>query len=145
MKRRPCCTDDYGPIINGALLLLRVLVSVLIFYHGLNKLNLYPEGVADFPDPFGMGSRATLIGVGLCELIFPFFILVGYKTRMAVLPLILIQIVALFFVHGGDPVLEHINILLYLLGLGLLLHLGAGGFSLTFYQEQRKYRPGKTA
>ena len=144
MKRRPCCSDDYGTIINGAVLLLRIVISVLIFHHGLTKLNLYLEGVYQFPDPFGLGSRATLIIVGLCELIFPFFILVGYKTRLAVLPLILIQVVALFFVHGGDPVLEHINILLYLLGLGLLLHLGAGGYSLTFYREQRKYKPGKT-
>jgi len=145
LKHRPCCTDDYGPIINGSLLLLRIFIAVLIFHQGLSKLNIYFEGLDNFPDPFGMGSRLTLIVVGLSELIFPVFILVGYKTRFAVLPLILIQIVALFFVHGGDSVLDHIDIFLYLLGLGLLLHLGAGGYSLTFYNEQRKYRPRKTA
>jgi hypothetical protein len=48
------------------------------------------------------------------------------------------MLVALLVVHSNDPITQHWNILLYILGYGLLLHLGGGKYSLTYYLHNIK-------
>lgn len=137
MKQRNCCTDDYGPVLNICLLALRIVVAVLMLTHGLPKFMNLVNGNLTFPDPLGLGSELSLVLVIFAEVFCSLFILVGYKSRLAAIPLIINMLVALLVVHGNDPVFEHWNILLYLFAYGILLHLGGGKYSLTYYYGNR--------
>lgn len=137
MKKKNCCTDDYGPVINIALLLLRLTVGVLMLTHGVPKLEKLIMGDFNFPDPIGLGSELSLILAVFAEFFCSILIIIGYRSRLAAIPLIITMLVALLIVHNNDPIFEHWNILLYLLTYGLLLHLGGGKYSITYYLQQR--------
>jgi len=138
MAQKPCCTDDYGPFVNWALLLLRIVVSVSMLSHGAPKLvNLF-LGDFNFPDPIGLGSELSLVLATFAEFFCSIFILAGYRSRLAAIPLIITMLVALLIVHGNDSVLDHINILLYLFTYAILLHLGGGKYTLSYYFFMKK-------
>ena len=138
MAQKPCCTDDYGPFINWALLLLRIVVSVSMLSHGVPKLVSLFLGDFSFPDPIGLGPELSLVLATFAEFFCSVFILVGYRSRLAAIPLIITLLVALIIVHGDDSLLDHINILLYLFTYAILLHLGGGKFTLTYYFFEKK-------
>ena len=81
-------------------------------------------------------------GVGpeiyVAEFFCSILILIGYRSRLAAIPLIITMLVALLIVHGDDPILEHWNILLYIFTYAILLHLGGGKYSLTYYLQNNK-------
>ena len=137
MAKKSCCTDDYGPFINIALLVLRVAVSVLMLTHGIPKLGKVLAGDFTFPDPIDIGAEASLILATFAEFFCSLFVLIGYKSRLAVIPLIITMLVALLIVHHNDSIFDHWNILLYLFAYGILLHLGGGKYSLTYYLQYR--------
>jgi putative oxidoreductase len=138
MKNRNCCTDDYGPFLNIGLLILRIVVAVLMLTHGIPKLLNLIQGNLSFPDPIGLGSELSLVLVIFAEVFCSIIILIGFRSRLAAIPLIIVMLVALLVQHSGDPVFEHWNILLYLLSYGMLLHLGGGKYSLTYYFGNKK-------
>lgn len=133
-----CCTDDYGPFINTALLVLRLVVGVLMLTHGVPKMEKLLMGDFSFPDPIGLGSELSLILAVFAEFICSIFVIIGYRSRLAAIPLIITMLVALIIVHSNDPIFDHWNILLYILAYGILLHLGGGKYSLTYYFQQKK-------
>jgi len=96
-----------------ALTILRVGFSGMMLTHGVAKLSLLsnPE---KFPDPFGVGSQASLIFALLSEVVAPILVIIGYKTRLAVIPIILTMLVASFIIHGADPFSSKELALLYL-------------------------------
>jgi len=133
MKNKNCCTDDYGPIINICLLIIRIMVAGFMLKHGIPKLINLIQGNFSFPDPIGLGPELSLVLVIFAEVFCSLVILVGYRSRLAAIPLIINMLVALLIVHGEDSVIKHWNILLYLFSYGILLHLGGGKYSLTYY------------
>jgi putative oxidoreductase len=139
LAKNNCCTDDYGPFINIALLLLRLAVGILMLTHGVPKLGKLLAGDFSFPDPIGIGPQASLIMATFAEFFCSLLVIVGYKSRLAVMPLIVTMLVALLIVHGDDSVLKHWNILLYLFAYGILLHLGGGKYSLTYYLQYKSF------
>jgi len=139
LKKRNCCTDDYGPVINTLLLAIRIAVSVLMLTHGYPKLVKLVSGDYAFPDPIGLGSEFSLFLATFAEFFCSILVIIGYRTRLAVMPLIATMLVALLIVHSDDSVFEHVNILLYLLTYGILLHLGGGKFGLTFYLQNKAF------
>ncbi len=138
MKKDPCCTDDYGPVLNVLILILRIVIAVLMLTHGVPKLVNLLNGNFSFADPIGLGPELSLVLAIFAEVFCSLFILVGYKSRLASMPLIFTMLVALLVVHSNDPITQHWNILLYILGYGLLLHLGGGKYSLTYYLHNIK-------
>ena len=133
MAQKPCCTDDYGPFINWALLILRIVVSVSMLTHGVPKLVSLFLGDFSFPDPIGVGPELSLVLATFAEFFCSILILVGYRSRSATIPLIITMLIALLIVHGNDSLLDHINILLYLFTYAILLHLGGGKYTLSYY------------
>jgi putative oxidoreductase len=138
LAKKICCTDDYGLFINLALLLLRVTVGVLMLTHGIPKFVKVLSGDFAFPDPIGIGPTASLLLATFAEFFCSLVVIVGYKSRLAVIPLIITMLVALLIVHQDDAVFEHWNILLYLFSYAILLHLGGGKYSLTYYLQYRR-------
>lgn len=135
MKRNNCCTDDYGLVINILLLALRIGVAVLMLTHGIPKLMNLINGDFGFPDPIGLGSEFSLILAIFAEFFCSILILIGYRSRLASIPLIILMLVALLIVHGDDSILEHWNILLYIFTYAIFLHLGGGKYSITYYLQ----------
>jgi putative oxidoreductase len=138
LKKNNCCTDDYGPVLNVLILALRIGVSAMMLTHGYPKLLKLISGDFGFPDPIGLGPELSLILATFAEFFCSILVLVGFRTRLAVIPLIITMLVALLVVHGNEPVFDHWNILAYLFAYGILLHLGGGKYSITYYLYTKK-------
>lgn len=112
------------------LLVLRVGLSALMLTHGVPKLMSLIEGnTAVAGDPIGIGGLLTSILVIIGEVVAPFLILIGLKTRMAAIPVIITMAVATFIVHASDPIATKEKAILYLVGFLAIALMGAGSIS----------------
>lgn len=114
---------------NFALLFLRVAFSGMMLTHGIPKLLKLVAGDLAFADPIGIGAPASLILALLCEVVFPILIIVGYKTRLASIPVIITMLIAVFVHHANDALGIKEKAVLYLIGFITIALLGAGKYS----------------
>lgn len=113
------------------LLVLRVgLAYGLAYGHGYGKLLRLLGGEGGFPDPIGLGSGLSHALAVLAEFVCPLLVAVGFMTRLATVPTIILFVVAFFVVHGGDPFLDKEKAFLYLIGYLVVLLTGPGRMSL---------------
>ena len=129
-----------GKVRDLGLLALRVVVGgLLLALHGYGKLDRLLGGVAQFPDPLGIGSEPSLGLVIVAEVGCALAVVLGFATRFATLPIIVTMGVAFFVFHSGDPMRDKELALVYLLGAVALLFTGPGRFSL----DEVLHRKGK--
>jgi len=110
----------------------------MLFGHGYGKLvNLLSGEEIKFFSFLGLSPKISLSLAVFAEFIACIFIIIGYKTRFATLPLIFTMLVAIFFVHGSDPWFMYKAeggskepAMIYLLGFLSIYLLGAGKYSL---------------
>tara|TARA_R110002020_G_scaffold25263_14_gene82450 strand:+ start:4046 stop:4423 length:378 start_codon:yes stop_codon:yes gene_type:complete len=114
---------------NLGLLLMRVGFGALMLTHGIPKLLKMLSGDFSFGDPIGIGEKATLILAVLCEVLFPLLVIIGFKTRLSAIPVIITMAVAAFIVHAADPFGTKEMAILYLIGFTAIALLGAGKYS----------------
>lgn len=113
------------------LLLLRVGLGFgLIYAHGYGKLMRLIGGDYGFPDPLGIGSGLSFGLAVFAEFFCALAIAIGFMTRLATVPMIILFAVAFFIVHGGDPFPDKEKAFLYLIGYVVLLLTGPGRMSL---------------
>ena len=114
-----------------ALLILRVGSGAMMLTHGIPKvMRLFSGNEIKFADPFGLGPIVSLVLAASAEVICAVLIMVGFKTRFAVVPLIITMLTAAFYAHWNDPFARKELPLLYaVIFIGLLL-TGAGKYSL---------------
>ena len=113
-----------------SLLFLRLsFAGVMLISHGLPKVLKYSQMKNSFPDPLGVGSSASLLLTIFAEFISPIFIIIGYKTRFFVIPLIITMLVAGFVIHADDQWSKIEFPLLYAFSFISLLISGAGNYS----------------
>ncbi|MBJ7882618.1 DoxX family protein [Gelidibacter salicanalis] len=112
-----------------AFAILRVSFSGMMLTHGIPKINMLLDNASGFPDPFGIGSTPSLIMAVIGEAIAPLFVLIGFKTRIAALPVIITMAVAAFFIHINDDFGTKEKALLYLFGFITIALVGAGRYS----------------
>lgn len=129
---------DYGTIFNLLLLVLGIAMAILMLKHGIPKLQRLLSGDLRFSNPIGLGSVPSLILTVFAEVICSILIGLGLGTRLATVPLIITMAVILFVVHGNQPLSEHYNVLLFLIGYIILLVTGSGKYSLDYYLQRRK-------
>lgn len=112
------------------LLVLRLGMAGMMLTHGIPKfLELIGGNTAVVGDPIGVGTLVSSILVVIGEFICPVLILIGLKTRMAAIPVIITMAVAAFMVHGADPFAKKEFALLYLVGFVVIALMGAGRLS----------------
>lgn len=119
-----------------ASLVLRVgLGFFLVFGHGLGKLQMLISGEVQFAALFGLSPTINLILAVLAEFFAALLVMIGLKTRLASIPVIITMAVAVFIVHFSDPLFAASGggskefAAIYLIGyLGILL-LGSGKYS----------------
>lgn len=112
------------------LAILRVGAASLMLTHGIPKfLKLIGDNEIEFGNPIGIGPTATLILAVIGEFICPILVLIGFKTRWATIPTILVMLTAAFIVHAQDPFGQKEKALLFLTMFVAILIMGAGKFS----------------
>ena len=112
-----------------ASLLLRLSLGLLMLSHGIPKMMKLISGNMEFGDPIGIGSPASLFLAVFAEVICSILIIIGFSTRLALIPLITTMVVAAFIVHKNDPLGTKELALIYLFGYFVLFLLGSGKYS----------------
>ncbi|MBT8231393.1 MAG: DoxX family protein [Saprospiraceae bacterium] len=110
----------------------------MLLGHGLSKFNmLLAGGEIRFPSVLGMPPKISLILAVAAEFIACIMIIIGYKTRLAALPMIITMLIAAFVIHSGDPwFMQSADggskepALIYMLGFLSIYLLGSGKYSI---------------
>jgi len=115
---------------NIGLALLRIVPSVMMLSHGIPKLQKLINGDFKFADPIGIGQSPSLFLTVIAEFICPLFIIIGYKTRLAIIPIAITMFVAAVIVHGADAFDVKEKALMYLTFFITIMLLGPGKYSI---------------
>ncbi|MCH9660746.1 MAG: DoxX family protein [Bacteroidetes bacterium] len=117
--------------IDVGLLILRVGMAGLMLTHGIPKfMELIGGNTSVVGDPIGVGGLISSILAVIAEFICPVLIIIGLKTRMATIPVIITMAIAAFMIHGADPIGTKEKALLYLAGFIAIGLMGAGKISI---------------
>ncbi len=121
---------NYPNSINFGLLLLRIMAGAFMLSHGMGKFaKLFSEEPILFADPIGVGATASLVLVVFAEVFCSLFLIIGFATKLASIPLIITMLVAAFITHADDGFGKQELPLLYT-GIYLVFVIaGAGKFS----------------
>lgn len=126
------------PKVDFALLFFRVAISGFMLSHGIGKVILFfGDDPIVFVDPIGLGEIASFTLVIFAEVICSIMIILGLGTRLAVIPLIITMIVAVF-VHTPQGMSKQELPFIYMLSYFLLFYAGSGRYSLDHYLFNKK-------
>lgn len=126
-------------IIDLTALLLRIGISTLMLVHGIPKMEmLFSPDTIQFPAVMGMDAQFALGLTVFAEVFCSILLLLGFQTRLATVPLIITMLVAVLYVHGGDPFAKQELGIMYLLVYVVLLLIGGGRYSVDYLLKQRK-------
>jgi putative oxidoreductase len=122
-----------------ALLIARIGIAALMLTHGIPKLMmLFPGAPVQFPSVFGMSAKISLALTVFAEVFCSIFLLAGFATRLAVIPLVITMLVAAFLIHAADPLSVKEPALYYLLVYTVLLFAGSGKYSIDYFLQKRR-------
>ena len=114
-----------------ALLILRAGSGAMILTHGYPKLmRLIGDEPIKFMDLLGIGSTASLALATFAEFFCGTLLILGFKTRLATIPLMITMLTAAFVAHGADTFGRKELPLLYFIVFLFIMIFGAGKFSL---------------
>lgn len=102
----------------------------MLLTHGYPKFKKLISGDFSFGNPIGIGEAPTLFLAVLAEFVCPLLIIIGFKTKLATIPVIITMLVAAFVVHLADPFGTKEKALLFLAFFVCVFLLGPGKFSL---------------
>src|SRR5688572_21207120 len=112
--------------IDIGLLIARVMIAALMLTHGIPKLQMLLSGEpVQFMSVLGMSPELSLGLTVFAEVICSIFLLIGFATRLAAIPLIITMLIAAFLIHAADPIAIKEPSLHYLLVYVLLLLAGS--------------------
>ena len=111
----------------------------MMLIHGLPKFDrLFGEGPVKFADPFGLGPEISLVLVLFAEVACSLLVMIGFKTRLATLPLLFTMLMAAFYAHGNDPFSDkELPLLFFTVFLSVLIS-GGGKLSVDGWMGKRK-------
>jgi putative oxidoreductase len=114
------------------LLVLRLWLGIsLLALHGWGKLTKFQDMAGAFPDPLGVGSKASVSLALVGEVVAPLLIILGLYTRLGALMSGTTMAVAFFLQHKGvlkGPGSGELAFI-YLAGFIALLAAGGGRFA----------------
>lgn len=122
-----------------ALLGIRIGAGAMMLTHGIPKIGrFFGEGPVKFADPFGLGPEISLGMAIFAEVICAVLVMIGFKTRLATIPLILTMLTAAFYAHLNDPFGKKELPLLYVCVFLGILAFGAGKFAVDGFLKKKK-------
>ena len=114
---------------NIGMLILRLGVGILIAHHGFDKLVKFNTMKLHFLNFLGLGSTVSLSLVIFAEFFCAIFLILGLFTRLAVIPIMIVMLVALFQAHNGDIFFAGEKAAIFLAGALTILFCGPGKIS----------------
>jgi len=121
-----------------ALLTARIAIAAMMLTHGIPKLVMLFSGApVQFPPVLGMSAEFSLILTVFAEVVCSVFILAGFGTRVAVIPLAITMLTAVFLIHAADPFSVKESALHYLVVYIILLLAGSGKYSVDYLLQKR--------
>ncbi|HEY9487461.1 MAG TPA: DoxX family protein [Chryseosolibacter sp.] len=131
-------TDLPGNYGHVALLIFRILVSFLMLTHGFPKLQrLFSGEEIQFANPYGLGVTTSFVLATFAEFFCSILVILGFATRLAVIPIMITMATAVIFAHANDPFGVKEKPLLFLVVYAFLLVVGAGRYSVDRSLEKR--------
>ncbi|MBC6491291.1 DoxX family protein [Flavihumibacter stibioxidans] len=116
-----------------ALLVARVGIGAIMLTHGIPKMMMLFSGApVQFPPVMGLTPELSLGLAIFAEVLCSIFLMAGFVTRLAVLPLIITMLVAALVFHGADPFAKKELSLQFLLAYVVLLLAGSGKYSVDY-------------
>ncbi len=112
------------------LLILRITSGGLMLIHGWQKLVGFGAAWGNFPNPIGIGSHASQILAVFAEFFCSIAVIVGFRTKLAAIPLLITMLVATFIVLRGTPIGQRELALLFAACFATLSLLGGGRYTL---------------
>ena len=120
---------------NVARLFLRLFVGIMMLTHGIAKIEKFDTLSTTFPNPIGLGNM-TLPLIILVEVGGSILVIVGFLTRLALVPLIFSMIVAAFLTFPTFSLATSELPLMYL-GIYVVLFLtGPGKCSIDYLLDK---------
>ncbi|MEN2281771.1 DoxX family protein [Algoriphagus sp. SE2] len=128
-----------NPIIkNIGKLFIRLAAGAMILTHGIPKIGrLFGEGPVRFSDPFGLGPEISLTLATFAEVICAALVMIGFKTRLATIPLMITMLTAAFYAHADDPFGTKEKPLLFFILFVAIVVMGPGKFSIDGMKKKR--------
>lgn len=123
--------NTQGRLSDVSLLLLRLAFGgLMLLNHGIGKWqSLMAGGEIKFPSVLGLGNEFSLGLAVFAEVVCAFLVVIGLFTRLAVVPLIVTMLVAIFVIHIDDPLKKMEMAILYLIPYLVLFWNGSGKYS----------------
>jgi putative oxidoreductase len=119
---------------NIWLLLFRICIAAFMLTHGITKLShLFSGEEIKFVNFLGIGPTASFALSTFAEFLCSLFLLFGFATRLACIPLIINMAVAVLMAHANDPFKVKELALMYLIIFITFLVLGGGRYSVDHY------------
>lgn len=137
-------TNSYKTIlilkhVDLGLLIFRIGIAGLMLTHGFPKLiDFFTSEEISFADPIGFGETITYALAVFAEFVCSVFIMFGFLTRLASIPLIATMAVAAFIVHATDGFGKQELPILFMFGFLLLAICGGGKFSLDYFLQNKR-------
>ncbi|UWX61245.1 DoxX family protein [Chryseobacterium oranimense] len=127
-------TSLEGRLIHIALFVFRILLSIeLITAHGLKKLGVGVAEPEKVPNPLHLPEAFNSLFADASNLVFPVFVIFGFFTRIAVLPILAVTLTGYFILHWNDALLIKDTPFMYSLCYLFLLFVGPGKYSVDNY------------
>lgn len=127
-----------NPGREAGLLIIRLMAGGMILTHGIPKLlRFFGEEPITFADPFGLGPVISLGLAVFAEVFCAVLIIIGYKTRLATIPLMITMLTAAFYAHWSDPFgRKELPLLFFTVFLAILI-FGGGKYALDNLGKRR--------
>lgn len=120
------------------LLIMRLGAGSMILTHGFPKLmRFFSDEPIKFMDFLGLGPVISLSLAVFAEFVCAILIMIGFKTRLAAIPLMITMLTAALIAHAADPFGRKELPLLYFFIFVGILSFGGGKFSIDGITNQR--------
>lgn len=129
MSRFTSTNYSEGAFNFGTLILRLAFGFIILWHHGVTKLKEFSTLQYTFYDPFHIGHRWTLCLVIFAEVFCAAMVIIGFVTRIALIPLIITLGVALAMYHRGQGLISTELAWLYFTAFVCLLFTGPGRIS----------------
>ena len=121
---------NYRPLNTDiASLFLRIFFGGLFVRYGYNKFMDYDKMLSMFTDIIGIGTKLSLDLLIFAEGVCGLLVLIGFFTRLSVIPIFIAMAVAYFVAHENDPFDMKTLPLVFLLLSIVIFVLGSGKYS----------------
>lgn len=116
-------------------LILRIAFAGSMLYgHGWGKFNrFFSEEINEFVNLFGIGMKPTFGLVMFAEFICAGLVVIGFLSRIALIPLIINMAYIVFIIHGADEFGDRELPALYLAAFIAIIISGSGRFSVDWF------------